>query len=483
MLRKPAYILILLTLWFALPLSAPAQPLKAFFDAGTWGYKNKAGKVVIKPTFQLAKDFVGSRGLVRFENKFGYIDPQGKIAIPCKYDDAYSFVADVAWVKLGQEFMLIDTKGKVLQSGFDDMKYTLYGSFAQVKRGSKYGLFDAKGNVCMELKYDNISLLNDNQANTTINGRAVVIYDLRQHQKQIQEQMAAAALPALPALPQYDYRDIIKHLPLIRTKYPNAVDSSEAFGKISIRVLVDSTGKPLRVEADKKEDKVLSAAAINACKSATYTPATDKKPTWLNLPVFFLPGIKEITEPITPLELEVMYELNLARMNPPKYADKLAEIKKYIKGNILQLPNDAAAGYSSTFIATLNEAIAELRATTPRDFLAISPPLLAASRVHMQDCDAKGIFGHEGSDGSMPQDRMQRFAKWENAAGENVSYGTRTAFGIISQLLIDDGVPSRGHRKNILHSSYNFVGVSYGNHAKYNHQCVQNFAGFVEPLR
>jgi uncharacterized protein YkwD len=48
---------------------------------------------------------------------------------------------------------------------------------------------------------------------------------------------------------------------------------------------------------------------------------------------------------------------------------------------------------------------------------------------------------------------------------------------IVLQLLIDHGVPSRGHRKNILNGSSNYVGVSIQPHNGYRFNCVQDFAG------
>ena len=60
-------------------------------------------------------------------------------------------------------------------------------------------------------------------------------------------------------------------------------------------------------------------------------------------------------------------------------------------------------------------------------------------------------------------------------------YGSDDPTDIVSQLLIDDGVPSRGHRKNILNKDFKIVGVAFGPHTKFKNMTVQNFAGGMGP--
>lgn len=60
-------------------------------------------------------------------------------------------------------------------------------------------------------------------------------------------------------------------------------------------------------------------------------------------------------------------------------------------------------------------------------------------------------MGHAGSDGSNPGSRLNAHGDWQMAYSENIDYGPLlTGRDVIIDLLVDDGVPDRGHRHNIL---------------------------------
>jgi uncharacterized protein YkwD len=56
------------------------------------------------------------------------------------------------------------------------------------------------------------------------------------------------------------------------------------------------------------------------------------------------------------------------------------------------------------------------------------------------------------------------------------AYAGRTQRVVIS-LLVDDGVPGRGHRKSLLDGAFKAVGVATGNHPNYTEMCVVEMAG------
>jgi hypothetical protein len=65
--------------------------------------------------------------------------------------------------------------------------------------------------------------------------------------------------------------------------------------------------------------------------------------------------------------------------------------------------------------------------------------------------------------------------------GENLEFGGDTPRESVINLLIDDGVPSRGHRTNLVNPQFLKVGIATGPHTKFRTCCVMDFAGATGP--
>ena len=96
---------------------------------------------------------------------------------------------------------------------------------------------------------------------------------------------------------------------------------------------------------------------------------------------------------------------------------------------------------------------------------------------HVKDIGPPGNTGHVGSNGSTMNSRIEMHGTWDLTIGENVEFGNSSAIGILVNLLVDDGVPSRGHRTNIFNEQFKVCGVGYGYHKNFKHCCVIDYAG------
>lgn len=180
---------------------------------------------------------------------------------------------------------------------------------------------------------------------------------------------------------------------------------------------------------------------------------------------------------LSPLEHEIIDEMNLARTEPQKYAAFVEEFKKYYKGNQLTYPGAKLAIATFEGLAAVDEAIKFLRTIKPLPPLTITRGLCLAAKDHSQDLAVKGITGHKGSDGSSPNARIERYGSWEGVIGENIVYEVRTPREIVIGLIIDDGTRNRGHRRNIFEPNHRVTGVAITDSSANGAKCVINYVG------
>ncbi|XDD53335.1 WG repeat-containing protein [Leptospira sp. WS4.C2] len=186
---------ILIFLFFTIPLLADSSLPISFEENGLFGFKNKAGKVIIKPQYEQTMEFTKekvsfvvsnnrwvcidtknnplleafiydngpdyySEKLARFvENKkIGYFDSQCKKLIPAIYDFGFPFEKGYAIVCSGCESKLDGEHSMII--------------------GGKYGLIDRKGKIVAPIEYDSIDSidLKEKKAIATKNKTKITIH-------------------------------------------------------------------------------------------------------------------------------------------------------------------------------------------------------------------------------------------------------------------------------------------------------------------
>lgn len=92
--------------------------------------------------------------------------------------------------------------------------------------------------------------------------------------------------------------------------------------------------------------------------------------------------------------------------------------------------------------------------------------LFKSARCHATIAGKRGYVGHD-------RVNYPEGCDW-HGHGECCAYGNSSPEAIVSQLLVDEGVPSLGHR-HMLMGNYSQVGVSIQPHTTYSWNCVLDF--------
>jgi len=85
--------------------------------------------------------------------------------------------------------------------------------------------------------------------------------------------------------------------------------------------------------------------------------------------------------------------------------------------------------------------------------------------------------GHTGPDGSTMKTRIEKYGSWTKTIGENIAYRSWSAKSVVLQLFIDDGVPDRGHRANIMKPEFLSLGAWRSTHKTQVRETVMDYAG------
>jgi hypothetical protein len=175
------------------------------------------------------------------------------------------------------------------------------------------------------------------------------------------------------------------------------------------------------------------------------------------------------------LQQDVLAALNAARTEPVTYAGGLKTYRGFFKANVVVMPGNPIDYETVEGIVPVDEAITYLAAQATLVPLAPSELLAAAAADHVAEQSLSGRTGHYSADGSAPSDRVVKRGGGSLVA-EVIAYGAVDAADVIRQLIVDDGVPDRGHRTMLFSSHLRYAGVACGTHPEFKTMCVIDMA-------
>lgn len=174
------------------------------------------------------------------------------------------------------------------------------------------------------------------------------------------------------------------------------------------------------------------------------------------------------------ISYEVMMIINQVRKDPPFLIKDLEDMSKHFKGLDFKPPGAKVILETQEGAEAVLDAVAFLRKAKPVNPLLKSKELCKAAQKWADELGSKGSGSH-GSLSSRIEAALGKDAPGYRA--ENIAYGSKEPKDIVLQLIIDDGVKDRGHRKNLFSEMYEIIGVGYSTHKQMGAVCVIDFVG------
>jgi hypothetical protein len=151
---------------------------------GKYGYKNRAGKIIIWPKFDYACEFYENHAPVIKNQRHDFIDTAGNFKLLTKFQ----FVNQVSELS-GETFLIANGEGFIgVTDGKNKCGYMNYegeliipcsfekaakfsGGLAAVMQNGKYGYIDKKGNTIIDFEFQNANFFAHNRACVTLNNK------------------------------------------------------------------------------------------------------------------------------------------------------------------------------------------------------------------------------------------------------------------------------------------------------------------------
>lgn len=166
---------------------------------------------------------------------------------------------------------------------------------------------------------------------------------------------------------------------------------------------------------------------------------------------------------LNPMEQELYYWTNYARLNPKALWDSL-----FVP--LLVVYPSLKGSYANSLKETLYNA-------QPQPFLKLNETLIKVARTHANDnAQNPDAPTHTARDGESFEQRVKN-AGIRYCAGENISMGHADVLLDLLLLYLDKDLPSLGHRKTLMNPNFTTIGIGYAKANKKDQWvAVQEFA-------
>ena len=159
---------------------------------------------------------------------------------------------------------------------------------------------------------------------------------------------------------------------------------------------------------------------------------------------------------LTNEEKNIIWLCNLARFDGKLFSKTF--LKEYIEKNQVR------------YTSYVKSLFSDLKKTKELPLYKPDKRIYGLAKEHAVWSGKRGKTGHKRFQDRAKRSKHSKFA-------ENAQYGDFISIDIVMDLLIDEGIQSLGHRKNILSPLYKYIGVSIQPHKVYKYNCVMDFGG------
>lgn len=172
-------------------------------------------------------------------------------------------------------------------------------------------------------------------------------------------------------------------------------------------------------------------------------------------------------------EQDMIAEINFLRMNPKSYAKVIRAYIDFMEMEIVK--EESASIFFNKEIKSAKELLDELDKLKPLNCLKPHQGMYVGAKIHAEYGKSSGNLEKEGSDGSMPHNRILKYANDMMDGDENLPNGTSNIRYSIIKLLIDKDDYNRKQREILLNPNWDYIAIYEVGTVGNMHYWVQDF--------